>query len=217
VLQILQNLDTGKTEVADVPSPAPKNKHVIISTSKSLISVGTERMLVNFGKSNLVQKALSQPERVKEVLQKAKTDGILSTIDAVRSKLDQPLPLGYSNVGVVKDSGNTSFDVGTRVVSNGSHAEIVRVPKNLVAKIPDEVDDESASFTIIGSIALQGIRLLNPTLGETFVVTGLGLIGLLSVQILIANGCKVIAIDYDKKKCNLAKNFGAEVYKRSWC
>ena len=144
------------------------------------------------------------------VLEKIKTDGILPTVEAVRSKLDQPLPLGYCNVGVVKDNGNTSFKIGTRVVSNGPHAEVVRVPKNLCAEIPDSVDDESAAFTVLGAIALQGIRLVQPTIGEAVVVTGLGLIGLLTVQILRANGCRVLGIDFDTRKCDLARQFGAE-------
>ena len=211
MLQILQNLESGDTEITNVPSPLSKKGHAIIATKRSLVSAGTERMLVDFGKANLLQKALSQPERVKDVLQKAKTDGISSTIEAVRSKLDQPLPLGYCNVGIVIDSQDTNFEEGSRVVSNGNHAEVVRVPKNLIAKIPDEVDDDTAVFTVMGSIAMQGIRLLKPTIGETIVVTGLGLLGLLSVQILIANGCRVIGIDFDSNKCNLAKEFGADI------
>ncbi len=211
MLQILQNLDTGETEIVDVPSPAPKKGHALIATKKSLVSAGTERMLVDFGKANLIQKALSQPERVKDVLQKVKTDGISSTIEAVRSKLDQPLPLGYCNVGIITDPGNTNFDAGSRVVSNGNHAEIVRVPKNLIAQIPDAVDDESAAFTVMAAISMQGIRLLQPTIGETISVIGLGMLGLLSVQILIANGCRVIGIDFDSKRCNLAREYGAEI------
>jgi len=129
----------------------------------------------------------------------------------VKSKLDQPLPLGYCNVGRVIDPSNTGFLEGARVVSNGHHAEIVRVPKNLIVCIPDEVDDESAAFSVLGAIAMQGIRLVNPAVGETVVVTGLGLIGLLTVQILKANGCRVLGVDFDSAKCKLAKQFGAEV------
>ena len=121
------------------------------------------------------------------------------------------MPLGYCNVGTIIDADNTGFERGTRVVSNGPHAEIVRVSKNLIAKIPDQVDDETAVFTVLGAIALQGIRLVHPTIGETVVVTGLGLIGLITVQILKANGCKVLGIDFDSAKCKLAKEFGAEV------
>ncbi len=209
--QILQNLSNGDTTLAEVPCPKPQIGSVLIATDKSLVSVGTERMLVDFGKANWIEKARSQPDKVKMVLDKIKTDGLQPTIDAVRSKLDQPLPLGYCNVGTVLDNGGSEFEAGQRVVSNGNHSEVVRVPKNLCARIPDEVDDDSAAFTVLGAIALQGVRLTAPTLGEAVVVTGLGLIGLLTVQILRANGCRVLGIDFDPKKCELAKIFGAEV------
>ncbi|MBT2152924.1 bi-domain-containing oxidoreductase [Pseudoalteromonas tetraodonis] len=209
--QILQNLANGETSLVDVPCPKAKNGNVLIETTKTLVSVGTERMLVDFGKAGWIDKARSQPDKVKMVLEKVKTDGLSATYDAVKSKLDQPLPLGYCNVGTVLDGSDTGFEAGTRVVSNGNHAEVVRVPKNLVAAIPDGVDDEAASFTVLGAIAMQGIRLIKPTLGETVVVTGLGLIGLLAVQILKANGCRVLGIDFDSAKCELAKQFGAEV------
>ncbi len=209
--QILQNLSNGKTSLVNTPSPKPIKGHVNIQTTNSLVSVGTERMMVNFGKAGWLEKARSQPDKVKMVLEKVKVDGLSATYDAVKSKLDQPLPLGYCNVGKVLDGTDTGFQRNSRVVSNGNHAEVVRVPKNLVVSIPDEVDDETASFTVLGSIALQGIRLVNPTVGETVVVTGLGLIGLLTVQILKANGCRVLGIDFDSTKCELAKKFGAEV------
>lgn len=209
--QIIQKLDTGETLVAEVPSPSSKANYAIIQSIITLLSVGTERMLVDFGKSGLVKKALSQPDKVKMVVEKVRTDGISATYETVRSKLDQPLPLGYCNVGEIIDASDTNFRVGDRVVSNGSHAELVRVPKNLIVKVPDKVDDESAAFTVLGAIAMQGVRLVNPTIGETIVVTGLGLIGLLTVQILKANGCRVIGIDFDSDKCELARKFGAEV------
>jgi predicted dehydrogenase/threonine dehydrogenase-like Zn-dependent dehydrogenase len=211
MLQILQNLSNGETSLVDVPSPKSLKGHISIQTSKSLVSAGTERMLVDFGKAGWIEKARSQPDKVKMVLDKVKTDGLSATYDAVKSKLDQPLPLGYCNVGKVLDGSDTGFEKGARVVSNGHHAEVVRVPKNLVASIPNEVDDETAAFTVLGAIAMQGIRLVNPTVGETIVVTGLGLIGLLTVQILKANGCRVLGIDFDSAKCELAKQFGAEV------
>ena len=209
--QILQNLSNGDTILANVPCPVSKSGHLLISTSKSLVSVGTERMLVDFGKANFFDKARQQPDKVMMVLDKIKTDGLAPTIDAVRSKLDQPLPLGYCNVGRVIEASVCDFKAGDRVVSNGHHAEVVRVPKNLCARIPDEVDDGSAAFTVIGAIALQGIRLVSPTVGESVVVTGLGLIGLLTVQLLRANGCRVLGIDFDSAKCQLARQFGAEV------
>lgn len=210
--QIYQNVGTGETIIDDVPLPQCRKGSLLIRSTCSLISAGTERMLVDFGKSNYLQKAKKQPEKVAMVLDKLKTDGLLPTIDAVASKLDQPMPMGYSNVGVVEEVGPgvTGFKVGDRVVSNGRHSEVVCVPQNLVAHIPDKVTDESAVFTVVGSIALQGVRLTAPTLGECIVVMGLGLIGLITVQILKANGCRVLGLDYDPNKVRLAESFGAE-------
>ncbi len=210
--QIIQDLSSGETRMVDTPRPSPKAGNLVIDSRQSLISVGTERMLVDFGKASLISKARQQPDKVKQVLDKVRTDGLLTTLDAVKSKLGQPIPLGYSNVGVVADTGSVSdFAVGDRVVSNGSHAETVRIPKNLCARIPDAVSDEAATFTIVGSIGLQGVRLVNPTIGETVVVTGTGLIGLMTVQILLANGCRVLAMDYDPNKLALAQQYGAEI------
>src|SRR5690606_4467982 len=169
------------------------------------------RMLEEFGKANLLQKARQQPVKVKMVLNKARTDGMLATLDAVRSKLDAPLALGYCNVGRVMEARDGGFSPGDRVVSNGSHAQIVAVPKNLCARVPANVSDETASFTVLAAIGLQGIRLIQPTLGECVVVTGLGLIGLLTVQMLRAQGCRVLGIDYDSARLELARGFGAEV------
>tara|TARA_B100000674_G_scaffold491939_1_gene510933 strand:+ start:6370 stop:8364 length:1995 start_codon:yes stop_codon:yes gene_type:complete len=167
-------------------------------------------MLVEFGKASLLGKARLQPDRVSDVVNKIKTDGLIPTVDAVKSKLEQPIPLGYSNVGIVQKVGDsiTKFKVGDRVVSNGSHAEYVAVSENLCCLIPDNVSDTQASFTVLGSIALQGIRLAQPSLGETFLVVGLGLIGLLTVQLLKANGCKVLALDVDPSRCKLAEIYG---------
>lgn len=209
--QILQSLKDGRTEVVDIPAPKPCDGQILVRTSKTLISSGTEKMLVDFGKSNLVKKVRSQPEKVKQVVEKVKTDGLAVTIEAVQSKLDQPLALGYSNVGRVIETNSNGFSVGDRVVSNGPHAEIIRVPKNLCARIPDSVSDTTATFTVLASIGLQGVRLAQPTIGEKFVVIGLGLIGLLTVQILRANGCRVLGIDYDPKRLKLAEEFGAEI------
>ena len=210
MLQILQNLSNGETSVNNVPCPKNIAGNLLISTSKTIVSVGTERMLIDFGKASIIDKARQQPDKVKMVLDKVKTDGLLPTIDTVRSKLDQPLPLGYCNAGVVLESGVEGLETGDRVVSNGNHAEVGRVPKNLFARIPDAVDDESAAFTVLAAIGLQGIRLINPTLGETVVVSGLGLIGLMTVQMLRANGCRVLGIDYNSARCEMARQFGAE-------
>jgi len=213
--QVLQDLKTGKTEVVEAPCPAPRPGHLLIETRVSLVSAGTERMLVEFGKAGYLQKARQQPDKVRQVLEKIRTDGLGPTIDAVRAKLDQPIPLGYANAGVVKSAGrgtlNAELREGDRVVSNGPHAEVVCVPRNLCAKVPDSVSDDEAAFTVLGAIGLQGVRLAQPMLGEYFVVTGLGLIGLLTVQILKANGCRVLGIDIDPWKCGLASDFGAEV------
>lgn len=209
--QVLQSLKDGTTEVADVPIPKIGAHHVLIKTHCTLVSVGTERMLLDFGKANLIGKVRQQPERVLEVLNKVKTDGFSSTYNAVKSKLDQPIPLGYSNVGTIVETNSKNFKVGDRVVSNGYHAEYVNVPHNLCAKVPPNINDETASFTVLGAIGLQGVRLLKPTLGESIVVFGLGIIGLLTVQILKANGCRVLAVDIDPTKLELAKIFGADV------
>lgn len=208
--QILQSFKTGVTELAELPSPRVKGGQVLIQTTRSLVSLGTERMLVEFGKASLIQKARQQPDKVKMVLDKIKTEGLMPTIETVFNKLEQPLPLGYCNVGkvVAVGKGVTDFKVGDRVASNGQHAEFVSVPQNLVAHIPDNISDEEAAFTVIGSIGLQGIRLVNPTMGETIVVIGLGLIGLLTAEMLVANGCKVIGYDLDDKKIEIAKQKG---------
>jgi len=210
--QILQHLGTGETSVAEVPAPSAPAGGLLIRTSVSLISAGTERMLVDFGRGSLVSKARQQPEKVAQVLDKMRTDGVLATLDAVRGKLDQPVALGYCNVGRVAEVGQgvDGFSVGDRVVSNGRHAEIVAVPRNLCARVPDAVDDDSAPFAVLGAIALQGVRLAQPTLGESVAVIGLGLVGLLTVQILRANGCRVLGVDVDASRLDLARRFGAE-------
>lgn len=209
--QILQDMANGETYVADAPTPHASANTVLIHSTVSLISAGTERMLVDFGRASYLQKARQQPERVRMLLDKVRNDGLMSTIEAVQSKLAQPLPLGYCNVGVVHEAGKNveGFKPGDRVVSNGPHADVVRVGKNLCARIPDAVDDDSAAFVVIASIGLQGIRLAQPTLGECVVVTGVGLIGLLTVQLLRAQGCRVLAIDFDDTKLALARRFGA--------
>jgi predicted dehydrogenase/threonine dehydrogenase-like Zn-dependent dehydrogenase len=210
--QIIQDLKDGKTILEEVPAPIVKPGQVLVETTRSLVSLGTERMLVEFGKANYFQKAKQQPDKVKEVLNKIKTDGLKPTINAVFNKLGQPLPLGYCNVGkvIAVGKGVEEFKIGDRVASNGHHAEYVSVPQNLVAKIPDHVSDEEAAFTVIGAIGLQGIRLVNPTFGETIVVVGLGLIGLITAQMLQANGCNVIGFDFDATKVELAKSFGIQ-------
>jgi len=197
--------------VAEVPCPTAGRGTLLIQTGVSLISAGTERMIVEFSSANLIQKARQQPEKVQQVLDKIKTDGLVPTLEAVFRKLDEPLPLGYSSAGTVIEVGPHvhEFRPGDRVASNGPHAEIVCVPRNLCAKIPDAVTDEQAAFTVLGSIALEGLRLAAPTFGERFMVFGTGLIGLLTEQLLRANGCEVLAVDLDAARLKLAESFGA--------
>jgi len=208
--QILQSFKTGITELAELPSPTVKPGQLLIKTNCSLVSLGTEKMLVEFGKASLVQKARQQPDKVRMVLDKIKTEGLIPTLETVFNKLEQPLPLGYCNVGevVAVGKGVKDFKIGDRVASNGPHAEFVSIPQNLAAHIPNNISDEEAAFTVIGSIGLQGIRLANPTIGETVVVIGLGLIGLLTAEILVASGCKVIGYDLDDNKIEIAKSKG---------
>ena len=210
--QIIQYLNNGNTKLVEIPKPRCGSGSILIKTSHSLVSLGTEKMLVDFGKGSFLQKAKQQPDKVKEVLRKLKTDGIGPTVNAIKNKLEQPIPLGYCNVGEVIQVGDnvTEFQIGDRVASNGPHAEYVVVPKNLAAKIPENVDNEDASFTVMGAIGLQGIRLIKPTFGETIVVIGLGLIGLITVQLLKANGCKVVGFDFDQKKVDLANSYGID-------
>jgi len=211
--QILQNLGNGSTEIAEVPSPAPAAGHMLIRTHVSLVSSGTERMVVEFGKAGLIQKVRQQPDKVRMVLEKIRTDGLLPTVASIRNKLDQQIPMGYCNLGTVIELGPGvgAFQVGDRVVSNGKHSELVTAPVNLCAKVPDAVTDEQAVFTVLGAIALQGIRLAQPSLGDAVVVTGLGVVGLITVQLLRAHGCRVLGIDFDADKLRLAREFGAEV------
>jgi len=210
--QILQHLKTGQMELAEVPCPQAGRGQVLIQTRTSLISAGTEKMLVEFSKANLVQKARQQPDKVKQVLDKIKTDGLMPTLEAVFRKLDEPLPLGYCNAGVVLEVGPGVADLqpGDKVISNGNHAEVVCVPRNLVAKVPENVSDEHAAFTVLAAIALQGVRLVQPTLGEKICVFGVGLIGLLTVQLLRSSGCEVLAVDLNPQRLELAQRFGAK-------
>lgn len=202
--QLIQSLRDGKLELLPVPASMPSGgSYCTIRASASLISSGTERMLVSFGKGSPLGKMRQQPDKLLQVLAKATTDGVLVTLEAVRAKLDRPITLGYCHVGIRTDDCS-------RVVSNGPHGEVVRVARCLTAKIPDNVSDTSASFTVLSAIALQGIRLLGTTLGETIVVLGLGLIGQLAVQILKANGCRVVGLDLDPGRVAMAKQWGAE-------
>lgn len=208
---LLHRLDGGASFLEEAPVPGARGPRVLIETRATVVSAGTERMLVEFGRANMISKVRQQPDKVRQVLDKARTDGIAVTLEAVQSKLAEPMALGYCHAGVVVERGNAQvpFEPGTRVVSNGPHAEYVAVPHTLVARIPDGVPFDVAAFTPLAAIGLQGIRLAAPTLGETVVVYGLGLIGLLTVQLLKASGCTVIGIDTNAERLRLAEQFGA--------
>ncbi|MBS1615860.1 MAG: bi-domain-containing oxidoreductase [Bacteroidetes bacterium] len=204
--QIILPFRNGQPELIEAPVPNLLPGEVLIRNTASVVSPGTERMLIEFGKAGWIGKLRAQPERAQQVLQKMKTDGFLATLRAVKGKLDRPISLGYSSAGIVLAVGSGIQDIrpGDRVASNGPHAEIVSVARNLIAKIPDEVLDEEAAFTTLGAIALQGIRLAAPSFGETVVVIGLGLIGQLTAQLLLANGCRVLGAELSEPRKALA-------------
>ena len=214
--QIVQNLRTGDVNVADVPAPVARPGFVLVRTAASLISAGTERLTVETGQKSLIGRAVEQPALVKQVIQKARNQGVLNTLDAVRSKLGSLVALGYSAAGTVIgiDDETVDFRVGDRIACAGvayaSHAEILAVPKNLCVRIPENVSFDAAAFSTLGAIALQGLRLAEPTLGESIAVIGLGLIGQITVQLLKANGCRVFGIDLETSKVDLARQLGAD-------
>ncbi len=210
--QVFQDLKTGAIVVAEIATPSVSAGSLLVETHASLLSAGTERMLVSFGRANYLEKARQQPEKVREVLSKVRTDGLMPTIEAIQSKLDQPITMGYSCAGVVLEVGEgvEGFQPGDHVAVNGSHAEIVNVRKNLCVPIPSGVREDEACFGVVGAIALEGVRLLDPTLGECIVVYGMGLIGLIATQLLIANGCRVLGVDLNQDRLELARKFGAE-------
>lgn len=214
--QLIQSYKTGELGLFEVPTPICHSNGVLVKTKVSLVSAGTEKMIVDIAKKSLLGKAKARPDLVKQVINKMKQEGILTTLEKVFTKLDTPIPLGYSLSGEVVEVGSKVLDFSTsdRVACGGAgyanHSEINYVPKNLTVKIPDSVDDIDASFVTVGSIALQGVRQANPTIGERVAVIGLGLIGQLTVQILKANGCYVIGSDVDELKLNLAKKLGAD-------
>lgn len=212
--QLLQNLKNGQTTVEDVPMPTPREGQALVKVYASLVSAGTERMLVEFAEKNLVGKARSRPDLVKQVLDKAKREGLAPTVQAAFNRLDQPMPLGYSSAGVIVALGKNmrGFRVGQRVACAGLnyavHAEYNVVPRNLLTPIPKGVDFESASFTTLVSIAMQGFRLAEPQVGENVAVIGMGLLGLLTAQIAAAAGCRVLGVDVDSAKLRLASSLG---------
>ncbi|MEN5386595.1 bi-domain-containing oxidoreductase [Aliarcobacter skirrowii] len=214
--QLIQSFKTGELGLFDVPAPVCEINGALVQTTVSLVSAGTEKMLVDFAKKSMLAKAKDRPDLVKQVIDKMKKEGVRNTLEKVFTKLDTPIPLGYSLAGRVVEVGSelSGINIGDRVACGGAgyanHAEINYVPKNLMVKIPDEVDDIDASFVTVGAIALQGVRQTAPLLGEKVAVMGLGLLGQLTVQLLKANGCKVIGSDIDTDKMALAKKLGCD-------
>jgi predicted dehydrogenase/threonine dehydrogenase-like Zn-dependent dehydrogenase len=218
--QLLQNLRSGITEVVEVPVPTPQAGEILVNTRASLVSAGTERTLVDFAEKNLLGKARSRPDLVRQVVDKAQREGLLTTLEAAFNRLDQPMPLGYSSAGVVVGLGKgvQGIQVGERVACGGGnyavHAEFACVPRNLVTILPDLVDYDSAAFTTLGAIAMHGFRLSGAQLGERIAVIGLGLLGLLTVGIAAAAGCQVMGIDLDERRVALARKMGASAFLR---
>jgi predicted dehydrogenase/threonine dehydrogenase-like Zn-dependent dehydrogenase len=210
--QVIENLKNGRLKVARVPDPVVKPGHVLISNAFSVISAGTEKISMELAKKTLLGKARERPDQVRRILEKFRNEGFFNTISQVRERLDEPMTMGYSSAGVVLacGAGVQDFKPGDRVASNGPHAGVVCVPKHLCAHIPDEVPFDQAAFTVLGAIALQGVRLARLELGDTAFVIGLGLIGQLTVALLKAQGCHVIGTDLDASKCELALKTGAD-------
>ena len=214
--QLIQSFKTGELGLFEVPAPVCQENGALVQTTVSLVSAGTEKMLVDFAKKSILAKAKDRPDLVKQVVGKMKKEGVKNTLEKVFTKLDSPIPLGYSSAGRVIELGAnmSGLSIGDRVACGGAgyanHSEINYVPKNLMVKIPDGVDDIDASFVTVGAIALQGVRQTEPKLGERVAVMGLGLLGQLTVQLLKANGCKVIGSDVDPDKIALAKKLGAD-------
>jgi len=214
--QVIQYANTGQLKVEDVPPPALAGGCVLVGSRCSLVSTGTEKMVMDLAKKSLVGKALERPDLVKQVMRKIKSEGLGTTLQKVRSKLDAPIPLGYSCAGTVLAVAEDvdEFQVGDRVACAGqghaSHAEVVCVPRNLCVAIPDGVEFEDAAYVTLGAIATQGIRIADVTMGESVIVIGLGLLGQLAVQILKSAGCRVLGVDIDPAKAELASKFGAD-------
>ena len=211
--QVIQNIGTGKLSVVRVPDPLVRPGHVLIANACSLISAGTEKAMIELARKSLLGKARERPDHVRRVLEKIRNEGFFSTLQQVRARLDEPLALGYSSAGIVLacGAGVQEFKPGERIASNGPHAGIVCVPRHLCARVPDSVPIEHGAFTVVGAIAMQGVRLSKAALGDTAFVIGLGLVGQLTVAILKAAGCRVLGTDPDNAKCESAVKMGADL------
>ena len=219
--QLLQNIKTGKSTVEDVPVPTPREGQALVKTETSLVSAGTERMVVEFAEKSLVGKARSRPDLVKQIVDKARREGLVNTAQAAFNRLDQPMALGYSSAGTIVALGKNmqGFEVGQRVACAGGgyavHAEYNVVPRNLLTPLPKNVDFESAAFTTLGAIAMHGFRLAEPQIGENVAIIGMGLLGLLAAQIATAAGCNVLGIDVDASRVSLATSLGLRAVQRA--
>lgn len=216
--QVLQSVKNGQMTLTEVPAPQVGKGEVLVATKASLISAGTEKMLIDFAKKSLLSKAQERPDLVQKVVDKMQRDGIGATLSSVFSKLEEPLPLGYSAAGEIIAVGENlkgQFQIGERVAMAGAgfanHAEVNAIPKNLLAKIPENVEDKHAAFATLVAIAMQGVRNAHVALGERVMVMGLGLVGQLTVQLLKASGCKVFAADFDAERIKLAEETGADM------
>jgi predicted dehydrogenase/threonine dehydrogenase-like Zn-dependent dehydrogenase len=212
MLQVIQPIDGRATEVAEVPAPVCGPYQVLISNACSLISAGTEKGVVELAGKSLLAKARQRPDHVRRVLQKVRQEGLSSTLQQVRAKLGQPMPLGYSSAGTVIEVGPgvEAFRPGDRVASNGPHAGAVAVGQNLVARVPDGLAMDRACYAVVGAVALQGVRLGGVGLGSVACVIGLGLIGQITVALLKAAGCTVLGTDLDPARCVLGRSMGAD-------
>ncbi|MBT9164995.1 MAG: alcohol dehydrogenase [candidate division WS2 bacterium] len=219
--QIIQNYKGGELQLAEVPAPTLKKGFILVKNSCSLLSIGTEKYMLEMAKKSLLGKAMARPDLVKQVIAKIKAEGLFEAYKAAMARLDHPVPLGYSCAGVVIEVGEgvEEFKKGDRVACAGSgyasHAEIVCVPQNLCVKIPtthnlSPINYEESSFVALGGIALEAVRIANPSLGDRVAVIGLGLLGQLTVQLLKANGCHVFGIDISEEKVKMALEYGAE-------
>ncbi len=213
--KLIQDVRNGEISLVEVPPPMASPGHVLIENRASVISAGTEKATMALSKKSLLGKARERPEEVRRVIQKVKQQGIVETVRQVREKLDEPISMGYCSSGIVVACGRDvhEFEPGDRVASNGPHADYVSVPKNLCAKLGATTSFEEGSFAVLGAIALHGIRLSGVTIGETVFVIGLGLVGQLTVSILNAMGCRVIATDVKSGRCKLAEEMGASLAK----